>query len=216
MFESEKNHVREFVEKHITSENIQTSQNPSIDFYNYFRVSKTKMLNAIFDDNINLYINIGRYDYQKGHDKLIDAFENAFERNPNIFLIIVAPHGPLKSKTINRVRNSFARDNITILAGINNPYPLLAHCDAFVLSSNYEGLGLVVYEAIALDTDVITVNLKETIQYMEKNQAIIVENSVEGLTNGFIKHIDLKAPLKQFDFEPFKNKSIEEFESLFK
>lgn len=216
LFENEKRHIKEFVEKNITPENIQGSQNPSIDFYSYFRVSKIKMLNAIFDDNITVYINIGRYDYQKGHDKLIEAFENTFEQNPNIFLVIVAPHGPLKSKTINRVRSSFARDSIVILTGINNPYPLLAYCDAFVLSSNYEGLGLVVYEALAVNTDVITVNLKETIQYMEQNQAIIVENSVEGLTNGFMKHLDLKTPLKKFDFEPLKIKSNEEFESLFK
>ncbi|MBO1919970.1 hypothetical protein J4710_07865 [Staphylococcus xylosus] len=34
------------------------------------------MMDAIFDDDVKVYINVGRYDYQKGHDKLIDAFEN--------------------------------------------------------------------------------------------------------------------------------------------
>ena len=68
-----------------------------------------KLLNAIYDENIKVYINIGRYDYQKGHDKLIEAFEDLYEINQNIFLVLVCPHGPLKSKTINRVRNSSAR-----------------------------------------------------------------------------------------------------------
>ena len=56
---------------------------------------------------------------------------------------------------------------------MNNPYPLLSNCDAFVLSSNYEGLGLVVYEALALETDVITVDLPETIQYLEEDKPLL-------------------------------------------
>ncbi|WP_245336261.1 MULTISPECIES: glycosyltransferase [unclassified Staphylococcus] len=173
------------------------------------------MLNAIFDKNIKVYINIGRYDYQKGHDKLIDAFDEIYQNNKDVFLILVCPHGPLKSQTINRVRNSIAKDNIVILGGTNNPYPLIKKCNAFVLSSNYEGLGLVVYEALALDTDVITVDIPETIQYLKDEQAIIIPNSKEGLVDGLNKHVKTNYKSKTFDFDPFREKSIIDFEKLF-
>ncbi|WP_269763722.1 glycosyltransferase [Staphylococcus warneri] len=194
----------------------QLSKKPIFDFYNHFRISKVKLLNAIYDENIKVYINIGRYDYQKGHDKLIEAFEDLYEINQNIFLVLVCPHGPLKSKTINRVRNSSARESIVILGGMNNPYPLLSNCDAFVLSSNYEGLGLVVYEALALETDVITVDLPETIQYLEEEQAIIVDNNAKGIYNGLYKHRYNQYEIKPFNFEPFRQSSIKEFEEVFK
>ena len=193
----------------------QKSKNPIFDFYSHFRISKIKMLNAIFDENIKVYINIGRYDYQKGHDKLIDAFDEIYQNNKNVFLILVCPHGPLKSQTINRVRNSTAKDNIVILGGMNNPYPLLKECDAFVLSSNYEGLGLVVYEALAIDTDVITVDIPETIQYLKDEQAIIIPNSKEGLVEGLYKHVKNDYKSKTFDFDPLREKSIIDFEKLF-
>lgn len=215
LFVSHRDEVLSYINQEVLISDNKISQHPTFDFYNHFRISKVKLLNAIFDENIKVYINIGRYDYQKGHDKLIDAFEKTFKKNHNIFLILVCPHGPLKSKTINRVRNSIARENIVILGGMNNPYPLLAYCDAFVLSSNYEGLGLVVYEALAVNTDVITVNLPETIQYLNNNEAIIVDNSASGLIEGFKLHLNEIAKLNKFDFIPMREKSIKEFERVF-
>ncbi|WP_349420916.1 CDP-glycerol glycerophosphotransferase family protein [Staphylococcus felis] len=189
---------------------------PLVAFHNEFRISKVKMLNAIFNPNVTVFINIGRYDYQKGHDKLINAFEKVYIDNPNVFLIMVCPHGPLKSQTIQWVRDSVAKDNIIILGGISNPYPLLKHCDAFVLSSNYEGLGLVVYEAMAVGTDAITVNLKETTEYIDNNQAIIVQNSEEGLVSGMKQKIYDNTVLNPFNFSYFNEKSIREFDQVFK
>ncbi|MBO1919969.1 hypothetical protein J4710_07860 [Staphylococcus xylosus] len=72
------------------------------------------------------------------------------------------------------------------------------------MSSNFEGLGLVVYEALALNTDVVTVDLKETIQYLEDNQAIIIPNSSEGIYDGLCKHVNNQYKKIEFDFEPFR------------
>ncbi|WP_340299063.1 glycosyltransferase [Staphylococcus coagulans] len=185
-------------------------------FQNQFRVSKVKMINAIFNPNMHVFINIGRYDYQKGHDKLIEAFEKVYLENPNVFLIMICPHGPLRSQTIQWVRESVARENIVILGGLTNPYALLKHCDAFVLSSNYEGLGLVVYESLAVGTDAITVNLKETTAYLDNQQAIVVDNNVKGIVEGMQLKISGAYKLNPFNFDVYDRKSVEEFESVFK
>ncbi|PTI73451.1 glycosyltransferase, partial [Staphylococcus succinus] len=215
LFEKHIKDIKYYLNDNVIKSDNQSLKNPIFDFYSHFRISKIKMMNALFDDEIKVYINIGRYDYQKGHDKLIDAFEKVYEYDNKVFLILVCPHGPLKSKTINRIRNSKAKENVVILGGMNNPYPLLAHCDAFVLSSNFEGLGLVVYEALALDTDVITVDLEETIQYLEENQAIVVPNSSEGIYDGLYKHVNNQFNKKPFDFNPFREKSEIEFDNVF-
>jgi glycosyltransferase involved in cell wall biosynthesis len=127
-----------------------------------FGISKMRMLNEILDPNITTFLNIGRYDLQKGHERLINAFEKFNYDYPDSRLIIIAPYGPIRNRTINRVKQSTAKKNIYLLGRMNNPYALLKMVDAFVLSSFYEGLGLVVYEALSLGTQVITVNLKTT------------------------------------------------------
>jgi len=167
------------------------------------------------DKDIKIFINIGRFDYQKGHDLLIEAFEEIFTNRKDTRLVIVAPHGPLKDKTINQIKQSHANSGIFVLGRMDNPYPLLKKCDCFVLSSRYEGLGLVVYEALAVDTAVVTVDLPETIGYLQNNEAIIVDQSVAGLISGMSQYLNGYVT-NSFDFEYPKRLSNREFENLFK
>lgn len=195
--------------------------NPLLRYPNKFivdnlRISKLRLLEFIVDERITVFMNIGRYDYQKGHERLITAFEQNFENNKNIALVLVCPHGVLKKETIEKVRQSSARANIIILGGMRNPYVLLKEIDAFVLSSHYEGLGLVVYEALAVGTDVITVNLTETIALLQNNEALIVANTEMGITQGITDYLGTSIDLNAFDFESPKLQSREEFRAIFK
>ncbi|MEK5382114.1 glycosyltransferase [Niallia sp. FSL W8-0635] len=180
-----------------------------------FGVSKTRLINDLFDPNILTYINIGRFDKQKGHDRLIRAFESYNEEFNNSRLLIVAPYGPIKKETIEQVKKSPVAENIYLLGRMNNPYPLLSFVDAFVLSSYYEGLGLVVYEALALDKQVITVNLDTTMKYLQNKEVISVDNSEGGILNGFLAFHNGYRTKNKFDFQQYKNNCINEFEALF-
>ena len=64
--------------------------------------------------------------------------------------------GPLKEKAEAQVRELGLEDRV-IFAGFHaNPYPVIAQSKGMVLSSDYEGLGLVILEALALDRPVIS------------------------------------------------------------
>lgn len=178
-------------------------------------VQKARLLNDLLNGDMTCFINIGRYDYQKGHDRLITAFERVYSDNTNTRLIIVAPHGPLREQTIRLAKESAAREGIFILGRMGNPYPLLKCCNAFVLSSHYEGLGLVVYEALAVGTTAITVDITETIQYLQEGEAIVVDNSEEGIYQGMLQYLNDGDTQNKFDFSIPKQKSLAEFERLF-
>ena len=173
-----------------------------------------RFVSDLRDEKIATFINIGRFDYQKGHDRLIEAFTTVYQENPQTRLIIVAPHGPLREQTLALVNNSKAGKGIYILGRMGNPYSLLAASDCFVLSSHYEGLGLVVYEALAVGISVVTVNLKETIGYLQNDEAIVVENSQVGLVTGMKKYLQLEEPLNPFDFSRPLARSKGQFEGL--
>lgn len=176
--------------------------------------SKDSLISDLNKQIISIFINIGRFDYQKGHDRLIDAFEAIYMENRNTRLVVIAPHGPLRTKILEKVANSSATDAIYILGRLTNPYALLAKCDCFVLSSHYEGLGLVVYEALAVGISVVTVDLRETTAYLQNNEAIIIPNSISGIEEGMHKFL-LGYPLNNFNFSQPKERSKLEFETLF-
>jgi glycosyltransferase involved in cell wall biosynthesis len=180
-----------------------------------FGISKMRLINDLLDPNIITYMNIGRFDKQKGHDRLIRAFEKYNEQFNNSRLIIVAPYGPIKNETIELVKKSPSVENIYLLGRMNNPYPLLSFVDAFVLSSYYEGLGLVVYEALALDKQVITVNIDTTMKYLKNNEVISVDNSEDGILNGFLAFHNGLRTVNKFNFKQYKYNCINEFEQLF-
>lgn len=185
-----------------------------------YGANKLKLINALLDPNVKVFINIGRFAIEKGHEMLIDSFVEVNKRHPNTMLIIVAPHGPLKNKTITKVRNCEANENIIILGGMTNPYVLLKYCDAFVLSSLYEGLGLVVFEALATGTDVITVDIPATTAGLKSGSksdvppAIIVENSLEGLTQGWLDYLENDYIFEEYDFDKEEKISLSQWENI--
>lgn len=176
--------------------------------------SKASLISDVNHPEISIFVNIGRFDYQKGHDRLIAAFEAVYKTNPNVRLVIVAPHGPLKEQTLALVSNSLAKSGIYILGRMSNPYALLAACDCFVLSSHYEGLVLVIYEALAVNIAVVTVDIKGATTYLNANEAIITPNSVEGLIKGMQQYL-AGYSVNQFDFSIPKEQSKIAFERLF-
>lgn len=67
---------------------------------------------------------------------------------------------------------------------------------------------------MAVGTDAITVNLKETTAYLDKQQAIIVENSVEGFVHGMQQKIAETIEFNAFDFGKYDRQSVQELESV--
>ncbi|MEO0217824.1 MAG: glycosyltransferase, partial [candidate division WOR-3 bacterium] len=62
-----------------------------------------------------------------------------------------------------------------------NPYKYLKNCFALVLPSEFEGFGLVFYEAMALGIPIVGSGIKET--FGENNKYGIYANSVEEIVN---------------------------------
>jgi len=176
---------------------------------------KESLVSDLQNEDISFFVNIGRFDYQKGHDRLIAAFETVYKENNATRLVIIAPHGPLREKTLALASSSHAHSGIYILGRMSNPYALLARCDCFVLSSYYEGLVLVIYEALAVGIAVVTVDIIGATTYLENNEAIIVSNSVDGLAEGMREYLLGEYPIDEFDFSVPKEKSRLQFEMLF-
>lgn len=89
---------------------------------------------------------VGRFIPQKNHERIIDIFNNYYNKNPDSVLILIGD-GILKNQTEQKVKE-LGIDNVVHFLGVRNDVnELFQGMDTFLFPSLYEGLGMVLIEA---------------------------------------------------------------------
>ncbi|WP_211878091.1 CDP-glycerol glycerophosphotransferase family protein [Pseudarthrobacter albicanus] len=159
------------------------------------------------------FVTLGRLSPEKGHAKLIRAFAEIVEANPNCKLTILGD-GPLRQDLQDLIEDLSLEPNV-FLAGLRfNPFPALQRADCFVFSSDYEGQGLVVLEALILGKPVISTDVVGPRSVLEDGYGLLVDNSVNGLVSGMNQFLEGKAKAQKFDYLSYQDEAISKFESV--
>lgn len=156
------------------------------------------------------FINIGRYSPEKGLDRLIEAFSRIVSEHENLHLYLVG-HGLLYKSLKRQVIRLELEEKITLTDNIENPFPLLSSCDCFILSSHYEGQGLVLLESMVLDIPCISTDIPGPRSVLSEGKGLLVENSVDGLIYGMKKYLETEVPQTRFDYEEYTNNAMSSF-----
>lgn len=151
--------------------------------YNPTEVERLLTLSQAYTNDVpkeDYIIHIGRFNRQKRHDRLIDAFYAIEDKKVKLLLL---GDGPLEPLLKEQVSNYGLESRIIFGGFVENPYPYLVNSRALILSSDFEGLPTVLIEAIALKTPVVTTNCKGGIQeIVTDNKRVLVDsNSVSHL-----------------------------------
>ena len=162
------------------------------------------------------FITIGRFSKEKGHERLIKAFEKLYKIDNSIYLIIIGGYGKEYDKILQMVQNSICKNHIIVIKYVSNPYSILNRCDYFILPSFYEGFGLVLAEADILGKPVVSTKIVGPTNFMLENGGTLVENSDEGVYNGLELLYENKVKPMNIDFEKYNRQAIAEFENLLK
>ena len=160
-----------------------------------------------------LFVTLGRLSPEKGHAKLIRAFSEITTEQPGAKLIILGD-GPLHS-SLQELITRLDLDGCVLLAGRRlNPFAILKNADCFVFSSDYEGQGLVVLEALILDRPVISTDVVGPRSVLEGGYGLLVENSVDGLAHGFHRFFRGDLPHEPFDYEIYQKDALKKFAAI--
>lgn len=188
---------------------------PVFDEDTYSNVTLDELKSILNNKDALKFIDIARFSYEKGLDQLIYAFGKFREQNPNSYLIIVGGNGRMFNE-IREIAESDETKNVVIVRSVNNPYPILAKCDCFVLSSHYEGLPMTIMEALILDKKVISTNIPGPSEFLSQGYGYLVEDSVDGILKGMqeFEKTGLKT-LTKFDAQAFNKNALAEFEAIF-
>lgn len=109
------------------------------------------------DPNLKVILSVGRLHKQKNQGLLIKAFSVVAKEMSNARLIILG-EGVEAEGLLELAKRKGVADKMKIIPFQKNPYPYYKHADVFVLSSDYEGFGNVIVEALSSGNPVISTN----------------------------------------------------------
>ena len=177
-------------------------------------VTEEELREALASDK-KKFISVGRFSREKGHARLISAFETVHRENPDTMLIILGGYGILYNETKRLAANSSCPEAIYIIRYMSNPYPLMKACDYLALPSLYEGFGLVLAEADILGMPCFSTDITGPKLFMEQVGGFMVESSEEGVLDGLRACLDGRVPRKlNVDYEEYNQEAIRQFETL--
>lgn len=105
------------------------------------------------DRSVPTFVAVGRLEHQKGFDVLIDAIARV--RFATAARLVVFGNGSLRGRLQARIQSNGLADSVALAGYTDNPVAQMRAAHAFVLSSRFEGFGLVLVEALSTGTRVI-------------------------------------------------------------
>lgn len=139
--------------------------------------------------NLNHYnlITVGRICHQKGYDILIDIINKVNNKDLDLYII---GDGEDTEKIKSQIKK-YKLNNVYMLGKQKNPYMYMKQADGFILTSRYEGQGMVILEAQTLGLD------------------IFISKHLEKYVDGFVGYDDLVSILKKIKKDKEKVKKID-------
>lgn len=161
------------------------------------------------------FINIARFSPEKGHDRLVEAFYKIHQKRPDALLFIMGgnSYGDQYEKLLEKLQTMKLTESVILLLNIANPYAILNACDYFVLSSFYEGFGLVLAEADILGKPVISTDIAGPRGFMLQHGGTLVESSEHGIYEGMNLLLEGKVAPMNVDYKKYNQECVQEFET---
>lgn len=117
-----------------------------------------KSLSSDFNSQLESYgryvLSVGRLEEQKNFEMLIQAFD-LIHKHVDVNLVILG-EGSLRSKLESLVESLNLSDRVYLPGYVNNPYPFIARCEVFALTSLWEGCPNVIREAKVLRRKIVS------------------------------------------------------------
>ena len=160
-------------------------------------------------------LSVGRLDYQKGFERIPALAARVLKRHPGWKWIIVGD-GIFRKRIQSEIESLGLKDSL-LLAGRDNPFPYYRKASLLVMTSRYEGFGLVLLEALSEKCPVIAFNCRfgpSDIIAEGENGLLIPAEDFSALETGIHKLIEdepLRARLASGAKESVRNFSLESF-----
>lgn len=123
--------------------------------YNPFDFSEIKRQAEAYQiDDQDYIVHVGRFGSGKRHDVLIRAYQQSRIKQK---LLLLGDDSNKTGGNIKKLVKDLGLQDKVIFKGFNsNPFPYVKNANALVLSSDFEGFGMVLVEALVLGTPIVS------------------------------------------------------------
>lgn len=150
---------------------------------------------------------VGRIQKDKGVDELIESFRFIYEKNANSYLVLCGSIDD--SKPISRANMEYATNlpNIIFAGKVGDVEKYMSSFDLLVHPSYREGFGMVLQEAGAVKTPIVTTNIMGPADFIENGvTGLLVESrNVDALYNGISFMLENESKRQQMADACYKN-----------
>lgn len=182
-----------------------------IDYEYILRSAKEESDIEVSPDTFN-FVTMGRLSPEKNHKGLIKAFYQLQKKQSDTQLFIIGL-GELEEELKKYVLDLGLEDKVHLLGQLENPFPIIDACDAFVLSSIHEGQPMVLLECLVLQKKIISTNILGCYSLLKDGYGLLVENTTEELMEGMEKVMLGYDDFKKFDYKAYNKEAGQMLES---
>jgi glycosyltransferase involved in cell wall biosynthesis len=168
----------------------------------------------INDTKTTIFFNCGKWEIRKGHDVLVQMFNEAFTANDNVQLWLMCSNPFLSEEETTKWQNLYYSSKlgskIRIIPRLNTQkevYNIISKIDCGVFPSRAEGWNLELLELMSCGKPVITTNYSAHTEFCNKENSYLVD------TTDIEPAYDGKWFFKQGNWAKIGPKEIEQFAS---
>ncbi len=126
-------------------------------------------------------VHIGRFNEQKNHKGLLEAFRMFRQQYPDAVLRLLGD-GDLFEDTVSYARELGLESSVEFLGAQSNVYPYLHEADIFLLPSRYEGMPMTIIEAMGTGLPVVATAVGGVPDMLTDGESgLLTENSPEAV-----------------------------------
>lgn len=186
-----------------------------IDYNKILKKAEEKVDIPYDNKSINL-LTVCRLVEQKAIDRFIRV-KKELENEGIHFKVYIVGDGPMRYALQKQIDSLGLTESFILLGKKDNPYPYIKFCDYFCLLSYYEGYGMVLEEAKILNKPILITNTAGTECIEGYTNAIVLENTFEGIKNGIKEELDKEEPMylnNDINSDYYKKRSEESQEEI--
>ncbi len=157
-----------------------------------------------------LLLNVGRLHPAKNQALLIDAFAELRHHHPNAVLV-VAGDGPCQRDLEQAIAARQLGASVRLLGRRHDVPALMNACDLFVLSSDFEGFGLVVAEAMACETLVVATDCGGVREVLGDPAWLVPTGDAQALSQRMRGALSVPAPARRSLGQALRQRVLDRF-----
>lgn len=131
-----------------------------VDFQRVWLLSQEGINHPWVKEEKPFFLAVGRLSRQKGFPLLLEAFARLRGTTGEDYRLLILGEGPERPYLLEMVRRLGIEGVVDFPGFVSNPYPYFRRARAYVMTSEYEGLPLVLLEALALGVPIIAAEAK--------------------------------------------------------